>query len=433
MSDTNHGPIDLDTLTDDEVMDLSPEQVQQLMDQEDAEDEQQIPAPEGSTEDDPTDLIPAGTSDDEPITSLLPDDPNAEVTDELKVADVPVDGEKPKAEAPVVDTKPEDVAAEDPNKPAEASKEGEKPKAKTEVAPKTPEGEKPTVKPEDQKPAGLDPKVATDFMTEIMKPFKADGQEFQAKTSAEVIRLMQFGVNYSRRMKEMKPLRAQDAMLKQHGLDDPAKLSELIEISKGNPAAIQKLLKEQKIDPLDIDTSKESTFKAVDHQVNPKDLAFKEAIDSTLLAPGGRELIADMNKDWDAESKEALHNNPEIFDNLLAQQAGKVYSQIKTEVARQRTLGFLTNIPFLQAYNQVGDAMQKVGVFTPKQVHSGEADIAPIDTGTRKAAQPKTVLPNPNLSSTPPRAAPTPVAVSQDEPDYSALSDEEFNKLGIPG
>jgi len=361
MSDTD--PIDLDTLTDDEVLKLGPDQINALMEQESSEE----------------------SANAEPAT---PDDATDAEGDPDKV---------------------EDKADAEPDKKDDKAKKDDAPKAD-------------------------DPKVAeaVSFFEEITKPFKADGKDFQVKTAGEAIRLMQMGANYSRRMQEMKPLRAQDAVLKEHGLDDPKKLAQLIDISKGDPAAIQKLLKEKGIDPLDIDVSKDSTYDGNKvYSADEKNLAFKDAITSTLEAPGGRELITDMNATWDEESKNALYEKPQIFENLLDQKSSGDYEKVVAELQRQRVLCYLTDVPFLQAYTDVSNAMENLGLVGSKKT-TPEAK-APIDTGTRKAApKPKTEQPNPNLSSTPKPAAPSNTGGNK-EIDYSTLSDEEFLKLGAPG
>lgn len=276
-----------------------------------------------------------------------------------------------------------------------------------------------------------------DFYTKVTASFKADGKDLQIRSPEDAVRLMQMGVNYSRRMQEMKPLRAQNEMLKAVGLDDPTKLNHMIEVMQGKPDAIQKLLKDKKIDPIDIDTTKEVAYKPANHAIDPKTLAFREAIETTIAQEGGKELIADINSSWDDQSKEALRDQPAIFQNLLDQKKSGVYVRIKKELDYQRTMGFLTDVPFVQAYHQVGEAMQKAGVFgpnlTPKpkqtQVQSN-GDMAPIDTGTRKAAQ---VAPAPNLSSTQqPRAVPSKDGSQPSQPDYWAMSDEDFLKLKPP-
>jgi hypothetical protein len=424
MSDTVPDHIDLDSLTDDQVNALSPAEIEALMNQESAQedvtpepiepidDDDDDPADPNGEPDPEDDELENGSVAEEDADPVVP--PVAPVKEELDPSQVADETGKQKAE-------------ENPAAPVKKAPDAEKTEKKTKEEPKP-----------DAKDGAVDPSVAADFYAEITKPFKADGKDFTVKTPQEAIRLMQMGANYSRRMQEIKPLKAQDAMLREHGLHDPVKLSELIDISKGNPAAIQKLLKDKGIDPLDIDVSKPSEYKSPNYQANPKDLAFKDAIETTLAADGGRELITDMNQTWDEESKQALHESPTIFENMLAQKQTGVYSKINVELARQRTLGFLVDVPFLQAYHQVGDAMQKAGAFGKTEVQS-EVVIAPvekpaptpIDTGTRKPALKKTEPANPILSSNPPSAASSDAV--QNEMDYSDLSDEAFLKLGAPG
>jgi hypothetical protein len=255
---------------------------------------------------------------------------------------------------------------------------------------------------------------------------------------------MQMGVNYSKRMQELKPMRAINAMLEQHGLNDTAALSYLIDLSKGDPTAVQKLLKDHKIDPLDINVAQDSNYKVTDHSPDPKQLDFQEAIQNTMNNPNGPALIRDIDAGWDLESKEALRDRPEMFNNFLEQIDQGVYEQVKSEVEHQRTLGFMTNVPFIQAYAEVGNAMQKAGVLTvkPKTHSGGMAPLqtvapevvtkpAPIDTGIRKAAiKPKTEQPNPNLSSTPRTVVPSKSTTVDN--DYASLSDDDFLKLGVP-
>lgn len=430
MSDTAQDPIDLDTLTDDEVMNLGPDQIQALMEQEETAD-----AESAATVEDTTDPGAADTGDGAEEKTEGEDDTKGEEEP------APAEGETPPAEDKVPGTEetsgePAKAEAEDPE-PKKGAEEELTEEQKAEAAKKAEEDK---AKKQDN-PAEVSPeiKAATEFYAEITKPFKADGKDFQVKTAAEAIRLMQMGANYSRRMQEMKPLKAMDAVLKEHGLDNPDKLAQLIDISKGDPKAIQKLLKEKGIDPLDIDVSKPSEYTAKAYTADEKAIGFKDAIANTLQAPGGKELIADMNTKWDAESKDALFESPAIFDQLLSHKSAvdntnvSDYSKINAEVERQRVLGYLTDVPFLQAYTQVSDAMANLDLLTSAKKSTPAAPAkAPIDTGPRKAAvKPKTEQPNPTLSSNPPKAAATPAADNQI--DYSAMSDEDFLKLGAPG
>jgi hypothetical protein len=272
-----------------------------------------------------------------------------------------------------------------------------------------------------------------EFYTKLTAPFKADGKEVTIRSADDAIRLMQKGINYSRRMEEIKPLRAQDSMLKAHGINTNEQLSYLIDLHEGKPNAIQKLLKDKKIDPLNINTEEESTYKPSNYSPDPKDTIFQEAIETTLAHPKGSDLIKDINKDWDDTSKEALRDQPSIFENLLVQRDSGVYDKIKAELDYQRTMGYLTQVPFLQAYHQVGDAMQKAGVFSKPKTHSdGMAPLKSkptlIDTGTRKATN-NTKLPAPVIIKTTGKASNN---GGTNEPDYSTMSDKDFLKLGVP-
>ncbi len=272
--------------------------------------------------------------------------------------------------------------------------------------------------------------ISDDFFKKMSAPFKADGKEVQIRTAEEGIRLMQMGVNYTRRMKEMKPLRAMNAMLEAHGLNDVTKLNELIDLSKGGKEAVQKFLKKLNIDPLDLDMEKADAHATPNYQSDPKDVEFQDAIDTTLSADGGKELLSDINADWDASSKEELRNNPSIFGKLLEQRETGVYSQIQKELIHQRNIGYLANVSYLKAYEQVGNAMQKAGVFDKTTEKTG---LAPIHSGSRKStAKPKTAETNPNLSSSKTTAKPAAKAAPT-EPDYLSMSDEDFMNLAPPG
>lgn len=294
-------------------------------------------------------------------------------------------------------------------------------------------------------PAGVTQEVANEFYRKLTGPIKADGREITVRSADDAIRLIQMGYNYSRRMEELKPIKAMAQMLSNNGLQDTEKLNFLIDLSKGKKEAIQKLLADHKIDALDLDPSKAQEYKPADYKPNEKDQAFREAVEATMSAEGGRDLIVDINKDWDIESKSALRHQPMIFQNLLAQKQSGVYGKIKAELEYQRSLGYLVGVPFLQAYHQVGTAMEKAGVFNPPQpkneVHSmapvNQGNVnqgkqpAPIDTGTRKATAPKNP-PAPNLSSI---QNPRVISNRPSDPiptDYAGLSDAEFRKLPPP-
>lgn len=422
--------IDLDTLTDEEFMKLEQpleSTVEKTNDEENNNESNASASPAG----DSTDAGDQGSTSESSGSGSEEGEQSTSLTDEEKTAAAEkedlTDEQKVEAETKAA----ADAAEAEKAKGVNDDKETLKLKEQGDMTP-TEEEQKVAAEKLQQEEDAEKIVEAKSFYDKVSAPFKADGKEVQVRTPEEAIRLMQMGINYSRRMKEMKPLREMDAMLTEHGLNSPDKLNELIDLSKGSKEAIQKYLKKHNIDPLDLNMEKAEAHTTPNYQSDPKDVAFQEAIDTTLQAEGGKELLSDVNRDWDTQSKEALRNNPSIFGKLLEQKDIGVYDQIQKELQHQRTMGYLANVPFLEAYEQVGNAMKKAGVFDTKD--DQRTGMAPIASGSRKVAKKsKSEQPNPNLSSaSKSRTAASNKDSAPNEPDYLSMSDKDFMNLAPP-
>lgn len=284
---------------------------------------------------------------------------------------------------------------------------------------------------------------AIEFFKKVNTPFKADGKDFTVRSPEDAIRLMQQGVNYSRNMQQLKPMKALNRMLVDQGLNDPQKINFLIDLSKGDKEAITQLLKSHKIDPMDLDTEKDSGYQARNYQGDPQDNDFRDALDMALTSPDGQALVSHIHKDWDKSSKAKLRENPAILGNLQELKASGVYDKVVAELEYQKSIGYLINVPFLQAFDQVGEAMKNAGVFqeanpNPAQagnsmapLQSGQLQNQPVASGARKQ-QPASKKPaaNPHLSSAPPSKQNG--NSNPKTPDFDKLSDEEFLKMAPP-
>jgi len=102
---------------------------------------------------------------------------------------------------------------------------------------------------------------------DLIKPLKANGKEIPLKSHNELIQLAQQGANYTRKMQALAPHRKALMMLENNQLLDPEQLGFLIDLKRRDPAAIQKLLKESEVNPLDIDVEAESTYKGGSHTI----------------------------------------------------------------------------------------------------------------------------------------------------------------------
>ena len=280
---------------------------------------------------------------------------------------------------------------------------------------------------------------AIGFFKRVTTPFKADGKDFHVRSPEDAIRLMQQGVNYSRRMQEIKPMKQLNRMLQDHGLDKADQLNFLIDLSKGDKGAITQLLKSHKIDPMDLDIEKDSGYQAKNYQGNPQDNEFRDALDMALTTPEGQALVSHIHRDWDSKSKARLREDPSIIGTLQGFKASGVYDKVVEELRYQQSLGYLQGVPFLQAFDQVGEAMKNAGVFSSLNpgkggnsmapIRGGQPQSEPLASGARKQQPAKKPAANPHLSSTPPSKQ---IGNTSKTVDFDKLSDEDFAKLPPP-
>ena len=211
---------------------------------------------------------------------------------------------------------------------------------------KEPEANKQTQAP------GIDYKQ---FYDSVMSPIKANGKTFQPRTPEEAIRLMQMGANYTQKMQGIAPYRKKIQMLQNAGLLEDEKLNYLIDLSQGNKEAVKKLLKDSKLDPLDLDVNDESAYIPSNHTVSDAEVNVQTVVDDLKSTPQGVETLR-LIQGWDQASLKELWETPSMMTTLNEQRQNGVYDLIMNEMEHQRMLG---NIPegtsFLEAYKAVGD------------------------------------------------------------------------------
>jgi hypothetical protein len=353
-------------------------------------------------------VIPAGEAEDQ---GQVPVDPAAVGGEELPAA-----GQEPVADP--------EIPADDGGDPAPeaAADDGNAVPGEGEGA----EGAEAKPDSEEEKPQ--DPVENLDYEAaykQIMAPFKANGKEITLRSPDEAIKLMQLGANYGRKMQELAPHRKVLLMLQNNDLLDETKLSYLIDLDKKNPAAIQQLIKDAGIDPLDIDTSKDPAYQPGAHRVSDQEANFHNAVNEIVSFDGGRETLQIIDA-WDNTSKDALWENPELMTVIHDQRSQGIYDLIVAEVERKRLIGEISpNTPFLQAYHAVGNQMvaEQQGVRPQGNV---PAQGQPQVVATRTVV-PKSSVTNGDKAraASSPRSTP---ATAKATVNPLSLSDDEFLK-----
>lgn len=327
-----------------------------------------------------------------------------------------------------------DEAGEGAEDTAQEDEQDKDKKASSDENHTTPNQGKETAKEGDDA-AGSD--TAPDYeklYNEIMKPFKANGKEFAPTSPDEVVRLMQMGANYTKKMQGLKPNLKMLRMLENNGLLQEDKISFLIDLDKKNPEAIKKLLHEGKIDPLDLDLTDEPAYKPGNHSVSDAEMDLQEAISTVKETPTGLETIRHIDSQWDSESKNAVAAEPVLLGIINEQRSNGLYDLIASEIDRRKILGEFAGVPFIQAYKAVGDQLHAEGKLVPKG-GSAQASPAPAPSDnprkpvdTRPARQSKPAAPGTQVRG----VAPAPGKKTAAKPSFNPLtmSDEEI--MAVP-
>ena len=278
--------------------------------------------------------------------------------------------------------------------------------------------------------AGKEPQ-ALDYEAEykrLLAPFKANGREIQVKSVDDAVALMQMGANYNKRMAALKPNLKMLKLLENNGLMSEEKISYLIDLEKKNPAAINKLVKDSGLDPMDLDAEKAGEYKPKIHSVDDREIDLDTVLDEIQETPTYTQTLEIVSKKWDGASKQTIASTPQLLKVINDHVANGIYDLINQEVERERMFGRLNGLSDIEAYRRVGDAINARGGFNHLVSNQGKPNQEPV------VVQPKPKAPADDKLNEKRRAASStkPANVSTAAAsDFNplALSDEEFSKL----
>ena len=356
--------------------------------------------------------------------------------------DQPQPAEATGGEAPEVAEAGEAVGEEDqesdevPQQPAASSEEEQE-----EEVVDTPAQ---VVEPEEKQEEGATPEAEVasgkelDYKAEyekLLKPFKANGRDIQVGSVDDAIALMQMGANYNKKMAALKPNMKLMKMLENHDLLSEAKLNYLIDLSRKDAGAINKLIKESGIDPLTLDTEKADGYTPKSYKVDEREIELDMVLEQIQHSQAYPKTLEVVSKQWDPASRQVVANSPQLLKIINDHVDRGIYDVISAEVERERIFGRLNGMSDIEAYRQVGDSIQARGGFdhlVQKRTDQGQqAPARPV------IVQPKPKLADDNKLREMRKAASTSKPASASAAPASdfnplALSDEDFSKLVQP-
>lgn len=259
----------------------------------------------------------------------------------------------------------------------------------------------------------------------IFAPFQANGHQIQAKNVDDVLTLMKMGANYNKKMQGLKPVLKVARMLENNDLMDEGKLSYLIDLSKKNPEAIKKLVKESGVDPLDIDPENASEYVPKTYAVSDQEVELDGILDSIKDSTAFPDTLDIITNKLDATSKRVLLENPNLITVINSHVEKGIYKKVMDGVASERAMGRLVGLSDLDAYKQVGDTMQAAGAFGEPETKQPNAN----DQSTaKKAPKEDPKLMSKKKAAGVPRAKPSTQKSIPKDFNPLDLSDEEFDK-----
>lgn len=262
-----------------------------------------------------------------------------------------------------------------------------------------------------------------DEYKKLMSPFKANGKEMQVANVDDAITLMKMGANYNKKMAGLKPNLKLLKMLDKNGLLDEGKLAYLIDLDKKNPDAINKLIKDSGVDPLEVDIEKDSEYKPNTYTVDDKEVELDEVLDDIRETISFKDTIDVISNKWDEASKQILLDQPQIIKVINSHVENGIYDKITQVMEQERALGRLVGMSDIAAYRQIGDAIQAQGGFNEP---APQANKPVSSQSVKKASDPKLKNRKKAASSTKSAGRAKP---SKQEFNPLSVSDEEFEKM----
>jgi hypothetical protein len=261
----------------------------------------------------------------------------------------------------------------------------------------------------------------------MLAPFKANGRDISVNSVDDAIALMQMGANYNKKMAGLKPNLKLMKMLENNGLLSEEKIGWLIDLDKKSPEAINKLVKDSGINPMDLDAEKAGEYKPKIHTVDEREMELDTVLDDLQSTPTYNRTLAIVSKEWDGASKQVIASSPQLLKVINSHVSSGIYDLISREVESERVFGRLNGLSDIEAYRQVGDAIQARGGFNHLGSSQRQVNAAPV------VVAPKPKKPEDDKLNDKRRAASStkPAASTAPAPGFNplALSDDDFSKL----
>jgi len=177
---------------------------------------------------------------------------------------------------------------------------------------------------------------------DVVKTFKANGQEFSF-TQKEINEQFEttFGksMNFTQKMQKIAPYRKMISALEEEGITQD-QLNVALDAIKGDKGAIQQILKTNKIDAFDLDSTngEEPEYTPTSYGKEESQLAIEE-VTGRIANDDEYVITVDVvDNQWDPESRQTLSSNPNLIEGLHNDIKSGVYDSVAPIAMKMKVL-----------------------------------------------------------------------------------------------
>lgn len=292
-----------------------------------------------------------------------------------------------------------------------------------------------TQTPEDINSLGsevVQPLNAEDFVKQVTSEFTANGRQVRVEKPEDIVRLMQMGMNYNKKMEAIKPNMGLIKTLKEHGLDNPETLQFLIDLKKHDKTAIAKLLKDAEVDTYDLPDLEETPYTSQTAIISNQQAEFENVLADLNQLPKGTDLIQSLGRSetWDDDSLEFFRTQPEALYHLYNDKNSGLYDEVLKVIDLDKSMGRIPNEwlqkPFVELYEFVASSLSQQQQQVPTSQSPNPLNQQPKIVGHNLQTQTQVR----NQPTAPKTAGVTHTGSTQnilaDVPDFLAMTDEQF-------
>ena len=185
-------------------------------------------------------------------------------------------------------------------------------------------------------------KFLEDFHAQLTSEFNANGRSIKVENPEDYIRLAQMGLNYNKKMQELKPHLTLIRTLEKAGLTAPEKVQFLMDLAKHEPTAIAKLLQDSKVETYDLPDLEETPYQPKSQLIPEKQVEFESVIQEVQSSAHGVALLNSVQQ-WDDESINFIAEQPEALRILQRDKEDGTFDKVIGVLEADMAVGRIPN------------------------------------------------------------------------------------------